>query len=133
MSIIKFKVFERDQEGNITPRIKTYTPALHWIFTCLNSIAMMPDPETPSELIITSINDSVHMKNSRHYLDEAVDLRSKSFPTRNAKLHFVERLSSLLNCHQDDPSKFTVLFENEGAPEEHFHVQVKKGQSFMRF
>jgi hypothetical protein len=134
MATIRFKRFDKpDEWGNRSPSIGFYTEALHWIFTCLKSLASMPDTHTPNEITISSINDSLHGKGSRHYLNEAVDIRSKNFSTREAKLHFVARMNALLNCHPEDPAKFSVLFENEGAPEEHFHIQVKKGQSFMRF
>lgn len=94
---------------------------------------MMPSTDTPDEIVITSLNDSLHMKNSRHYSDEAADVRSHNFSTKESKANFRVRLLSLLNSHPDDPNKFTVILENEGAPEEHFHVQVRKGMSFMRF
>lgn len=134
MSVIKFKKFEKpDEWGNTGPRIDVYSEAIHWILVCLHSIAQIPGEEVPNEITITSINDSLHGKGSRHYLNEAMDIRSKNFRSKNAKLYFAARLHAMLNSHQDDPNKFTVLFENEGAPEEHFHVQVRKGESFMRF
>lgn len=134
MSVIKFKRFEKpDEWGNRVPFIGRFGEFHLWFFTCLKSIASMPDVSTPSEIWITSMNDSLHMKGSRHYNDEGVDIRSKNFPSKASKLHFANRLESLLNSHPNDPNKFVVILENEGAPEEHFHVQVRKGMSFMLF
>lgn len=134
MTVIKFKRFDKpDGNGNMGPRIETYGEFHHWSMNCLRSIASMPDPDTPDIIWVTSLNDSLHSERSRHYTDEAMDIRSKNFPTRTSKLHFVARYSALLNSHPEDPHKFTVIFENEGGPEEHFHVQVRKGHTFMRF
>ncbi len=134
MAQIKFKRFDKpDENGNIGPRIDVYSEAIHWMFVCLRAIAQMPEASTPNEIWITSINDSLHSKGSRHYLNEAMDLRSKNFPTKEAKLHFVKRYSSILNSHPDDPNKFFVMLEQEGSPNEHVHAQVRKGMSFMSF
>lgn len=132
VALIKFKKFEKpDEKGNVGPRIERYTPFMHWFFHCLYMIAVMPDRDTPNEIVITSLNDSLHTAKSRHYNDEAADIRSKNFPTRDSKLHFAGRLTAMLNCHPEDPAKFIVILENEGSPEEHFHVQIKKGHSFL--
>jgi hypothetical protein len=132
MAQIKFKRFEEpDEWGNRCPAIGVYTEAIHWMFVCLRAIAQMPDASTPNEIWVTSINDSLHSKGSRHYLNEAMDIRSKNFPTIEAKRYFVKRLSSILNSHPDDPNKFFVMLEFEGGGNEHFHVQVRKGISFM--
>jgi hypothetical protein len=77
----------------------------------------------PGEVVLTSIHDSVHAPKSRHYTDEAVDLRSKSFSPLS-KRKFREVLQTRLG------PRFTVLLEGVGTPNEHFHVQVKKGTRY---
>ena len=71
----------------------------------------------------TSINDSTHVKGSRHYTNEALDLRSKNF-RREHKPLFREHLQSRLG------PQFTVLLEHEGGTDEHYHVQVKRGTTY---
>ena len=85
----------------------------------------------PPVLVITSINDGRHSKNSRHYTDEAIDLRSKNFPSKNSKIRFRKRLEEDLNSFSGySTPKFRVLLERLGNPNEHFHIQVKKGEQF---
>jgi len=101
-------------------RIKTFTPALLHILSSLEYCDRHYD-WLPDEIVVTSINDGKHVVNSRHYTDEAIDVRSKSIDTLDNKLLFVNTLKSLLG------PKFTVLFEDIDAPNEHIHIQVKKG------
>lgn len=81
----------------------------------------------PGELVITSVNDSTHMAGSKHYSNEALDVRSHTFLEAN-KIPFANRLSLALNKLY--PGKFTVLFEDKGTANEHFHIQVAKGKTF---
>jgi hypothetical protein len=100
------------------------TPALIRILGALESVVLEGRalvPGLPPDLVITSVNDSAHAPTSRHYRDEALDLRSKSFPTRASKDTFLKTLQARLGA------QFTVLFENEHTDNEHFHVQVRKG------
>jgi hypothetical protein len=122
-----------------TVRIGKLTPAIKWILDCLYEIDSAGHEYVPKEIWITSANDSVHSYNplSRHFTDEAVDVRSLNFRNRDCKMKFVRMLSSLLNSHIDDPNKFTVLFEEdkphtEYVETEHFHVQVRKGMRFEK-
>lgn len=104
-----------------------FTPALVHMLNVLLQMAQEGRdlvPGMPEDLVITSAHDSTHAATSRHYKDEALDLRSKSFPHRAAKDLFRMNLQSRLG------PKFTVLFENEGQAQEHFHVQVKKGGTY---
>jgi len=106
---------------------KRFTPALVRILEALDSIALSGRalvPGMPEDLVITSANDSTHSPTSRHYRDEALDIRSKSFPTRASKDLFRMTLQARLG------PKFTVLFENEGGEQEHFHAQVRKGGTY---
>lgn len=81
-------------------------------------------PNYPVDWTITSINDSTHMKGSKHYSDEALDLRSKNFGNSILKHEFRDRLQFGLG------GKFTILIEDEDTPNEHFHIQLKKGETF---
>jgi hypothetical protein len=78
----------------------------------------------PDELVITSISDGRHSPNSRHYRNEALDLRSKNFPGREAKRLFRALFEHSLGA------QFRVLLESEGSENEHFHVQVRKGMTY---
>ncbi len=78
----------------------------------------------PADLVVTSINDGPHMKGSRHYTDEALDLRTHNFASRSTRrafrAYFADRIGP----------RFTVLLENEGTPDEHIHIQPKKGTTY---
>lgn len=76
------------------------------------------------ELVITSMNDGNHAKLSRHYTNEAVDIRSHNMPDIEFKQDFVKEFEAHLGA------KFRVLLEDVGTLNEHIHVQVKKGQVF---
>ena len=78
----------------------------------------------PPELVITSINDSTHGPTSRHYRNEALDLRSKNFSGRGAKRLFRSLFEQSLG------PKFRVLLEAEGTDNEHFHAQIRKGGTY---
>lgn len=106
-------------------RVKVLSPALLHIQTKLFNLNLLKIPNYPEDWVITSINDGMHMNNSRHYNNEALDLRSKNFQSLEMKLEFQERLKFELGS-----TKFTVLLENIGKEEEHFHIQVKKGTKF---
>lgn len=104
--------------------IKVLSPALMHIFNTLYNLNAQYIPQYPKDWIITSINDGKHSVNSRHYKDEAIDLRSKNFSNTSFKLQFRDRLALALGM------KFTVLLENLNEPNEHFHIQVKKGEGY---
>ena len=97
-------------------RFKAFTPALLHMLTTLARI----DAPVP-ELVITSANDSKHLPSSKHYQNLALDLRSKSFPNARSKAAFRAALEKALG------PRFRVLLEGVGTPNEHFHVQVRKG------
>lgn len=100
------------------------TPGLVMMFAAIVSIHKNKIIKQPIDLVITALKNGVHSTNSRHYTNEAIDLRSKNFPTDESKLLFCEKLQSFLG------PEFTVLMEDAGKPNEHFHIQVKKGLKF---
>lgn len=69
------------------------------------------------DLFITSGNDSVHARDSAHYADEALDIRTHNMSKENKHL-FVETLKTRLG------REYTVLLEDEGLANEHCHAQV---------
>jgi len=64
---------------------------------------------------ITSGNDGVHKEGSFHYLDRAVDLRTKTLGEE--KHEIAAELKARL------APQFDVIFENVGKPGEHIHVE----------
>ena len=105
-------------------RVIQFTPALLHILNDLDSFHRIRNDICPENLVITSINDSKHSEHSKHYSNEAIDLRSKSFDSWKKSL-FVVEFSKYINLNSTIP--FTVLLENLGTENEHFHIQVKKG------
>ena len=102
---------------------KAFTPALLRILGALESIATQGRtavPGLPDDVVITSANDGTHMVGSSHGRDEALDIRSKSFPNKATKQQFEWELKARLG------PLFTVLFEYEGTEREHWHVQRKQ-------
>lgn len=117
-------------------RLKGVTPALAWIFYVLDSFVRHSGAKyLPEELVITAIYDGDHAPDSRHYLGEAIDIRSKNFGVLAERAKFRSELENALNSHpslvaQGMGGHFRVLFESGGTANEHFHVQVKKGMTF---
>lgn len=101
-----------------------FPPALVYMLTVLRR-ASETHPEVPDRtLVITSANDGTHKQGSKHYTNEAVDVRSKSFRSLADKQTFRAKLA------HDLGEQFTVLLEGEGDENEHFHCQVRKGHAF---
>ena len=68
-------------------------------------------------LVITAGRNGKHKKGSKHPLDEALDIRTKNFPTREAKLAFARALRLELG------PAYQVIFEDAGTPNEHLHCE----------
>jgi len=105
-------------------RFKIWTHALDQILDTLLLIDEKKYEWMPLDIIVTSVNDSQHMLTSRHYKNEAIDVRSHNFKNEENKYLFIEKLNYYLG------PKFTVLYESIGQPNEHFHIQVKKGEVY---
>ena len=99
-------------------RFKKWTPFYSYVFNTLHE--MMNKDVTLPDLVITSVDDSTHATNSKHYKGGAVDVRSHNFKSKQQKIMFALNLKSKLG------PDFTVIFENEDTANEHFHVQVRK-------
>lgn len=100
-------------------RFKALTPALMRILEAVMEL----DTQLIGDIVITSVNDSKHSENSAHYRNEAVDIRCNDRPKHIDRL-MVDALRHTLG------DKFFVLYEGEGTPNEHIHVQLRKGQSY---
>lgn len=111
-------------------RFKTFSAPLAWMLDCLFRLEQNRPLCTPEAITITSVNDSTHSEGSRHYTDEAIDIRSHNFPDKLCKMTFVQLYQNMLNSHPHLPGCFYVFLEDEGKDNEHFHAQVKKGMRF---
>lgn len=106
-------IFTKDKSVHL----KVLSSDLLYIFNTLFNLNETKLSIYPTDWVITSINDGKHLENSKHYKDQAIDLRSKSFSN---PLDFKE----LLEVHLGE--RFAVLLENHKEVNEHFHIQVKR-------
>ena len=105
-------------------RFKGFTRGLIRILVGVQRVAERPQMK---EIVITSANDGRHSQRprSRHYTNEALDVRSRNFASGAARTTFVRRLRRELGPW------FYVVYENHGKPSAHFHVQVRKGARYV--
>src|SRR3990167_8066735 len=89
------------------------TPRLLIIFAGVSNVAR----ELPWDVTITAGTDGKHMKGSKHYSGEALDIRSKNFPTKRSKQDFVSAVLLRLG------PGYEMFLEQEGKPNEHFHCE----------
>lgn len=99
-------------------KVVRMTPALFRIFEVL----MMMDKDF-GPIVVTSVNDSKHLPNSAHYRDEAVDIRCNDRPK-------VIDMAMCKFLEQHLGPSFLVLYEYEGTPNEHIHIQLRKGHTW---
>jgi len=111
-------------------KLKVITPSLALMFYVIELYHRNDRELQPSNLYITSINDGIHVKNSRHYKNEAFDMRSKNFKSKN-KEPYRKAIEAELNIRCSGAiNKFTVLLQYLNTDNEHFHFQVKKGKVY---
>lgn len=96
--------------------IKLKNGVLHKNLVILAAVANVAR-ELPHDVVITSGNDSKHKVGSRHYTNQALDIRSKNFPSLRHKQEFLRAV--LLRLGPD----YEGFLENEGQAQEHFHVE----------
>ena len=70
------------------------------------------------DTIITSANDSSHMKASLHYKGKALDFRIKHVKLIKDRQAIFQELRTTLK-------KYDVLWEGKGTPNEHLHIEEK--------
>ena len=97
-------------------RFKAFTPALVRIL----AVVLDADRHFPEHMVITSANDATHAPTSAHYRDEAIDLRCNDRP-KHVDLELCRFLEGTLG------PRFLVLYEGAGTPNEHIHIQLRKG------
>lgn len=73
--------------------------------------------DLPHDVVITSANDGKHMKGSKHYSYEALDIRTKNFPSAAAKRTFAEAVGKRLGA------SYQLILESEGLTNEHLHIE----------
>ena len=102
-------------------RFKGFTRGLVRILSAV--LVLAERTRSMAEVVITSANDGKHSQRprSRHYSNEALDLRSRNFRTPAARDRFLARLRAELG------SRFYVVYEGHGKPSAHIHVQPRLG------
>ena len=94
-----------------------FTPAMRRMLQAIWDV----NDEHKYGLVITSANDSVHMRNSRHYSNEALDIRTHNLKDpKEVQTQLKRKLGS----------RFTVLYESPGTPNAHIHIQPIKGSVY---
>jgi hypothetical protein len=104
-------------------RFKGFTRGLVRI---VGAVLLVAERTRMKAIVITSANDGKHSQRprSRHYTNEALDIRSRSFRHASTRTRFLERLRRELG------PGFWLDYERPGKPNEHFHVQVRKGTTY---
>jgi hypothetical protein len=103
-------------------RFATITPALLHMLVTVERLSRTLFGLPDEGLVVTSGSDSTHMAGSKHYTGEAIDLRSKTLGPLKGTL--------IATLRAELGTQFTVLLEHEGTPNEHVHIQVRKGRRF---
>lgn len=108
-------------------RLNFASPALQRLVQTLSALAVAQREAGwwIGDLVITSGNDSRHSPTSRHYTDEAIDIRTHNFVSLAAKQRFRQMYEQALG------PQFRVLLEGVGTLNEHLHAQVRKGHAFV--
>jgi len=105
-------------------RFKGFTRGLIRILVAVQRVAERT--RSMAEVVITSANDGKHSQRprSRHYSNEALDLRSRNFKTAKARILFLQRLRRELG------DRFYVAYEGHGKLSAHIHVQPRRGTTY---
>jgi hypothetical protein len=101
MSLLKVK------PGAVVPRTLIIAAG---VVNAANSLGLSQD------MLITSGNDSTHMKGSKHFLDWALDFRTKHL-TATQKQALADTAKKRLGREYD------VILESVGKVNEHLHVE----------
>lgn len=100
-------------------KLNLASPAVLRLVLVLHNLSI----EDETTYTITSGNDSKHMTGSRHYTDEAIDVRTK-FLTQAAKKKLRQRYEAALGV------QFRCILEGLGTSNEHMHAQVRKNHVY---
>mgnify|MGYP001589919728 CR=1 FL=1 len=69
-----------------------------------------------ADMLVTSGNDKIHMKKSKHYSDEALDFRTKHLAP-------AEKTALRNEVKRRLGKDFDAILEDEGGDNEHLHVE----------
>lgn len=107
---------------------KQMRPEIYNIFHIISDVYAKHN----SHCVITSANDGIHKgyrlfrdgdtdpsKVSKHYLNLAIDVRTRHLPNRDIKYKILTDLREALG------TGYLVLYESEGSANEHFHIHFK--------
>ncbi len=101
-------------------RFDVLAPAGFAILDALRDIAKF----FPQHSTITAGTNGQHAENSKHHTGEAFDIRSHDMD-ESKQAQFRESVTMALGME-----KFTLLLEDQGRPNEHWHLQKRKGQTY---
>jgi hypothetical protein len=91
------------------------TPRNLYIMAAVANVA--DELELLRPVVITAGTNGKHIPTSKHYTYEALDVRSKNFPTIADKHRFLDRVLARLG------EGYQAFLEDEGTPNEHFHIE----------
>jgi hypothetical protein len=80
----------------------------------------------PEELHVTSINDSRHGTNSKHWRELAIDMRTKG-ARKNDMGSTARKRAFRKRWEQNAGARFRIILEHLGTDNEHLHGQVRLG------
>jgi len=92
--------------ANVTPK------AVFIICACVNVAEALN-----LDIHITAVMNGKHMVGSKHYIGNAIDLRSKNFPTLEAKQDFLKKVLARLG------PGYEGFLEDGKQLNEHFHFE----------
>jgi hypothetical protein len=101
MAILKFKA------GVIVPKVTIIAAAV---------VNAANDLKIDGEIWVTAGRDGKHVSNSKHYYDQALDIRTKNLDNKTCEL-FVRVIRRRLGKDYD------VILESSGKPNEHLHIE----------
>lgn len=104
-------------KDNVRPRNLVILAAACNVFSEMQAALTPMFRDFPAELWITAGIDGKHKENSKHYSGNALDLRSKAFPSVALKQKFARELSKRLG------PDYQVILEDLNGPNEHIHAE----------
>jgi len=72
---------------------------------------------TPSSVVITAVESGKHMKGSKHYIGNAVDVRTKNFPDERSKRDFLAAVMKRLG------PGYQGIYEDPEGQNQHLHIE----------
>lgn len=101
-----------------------FSRALLRVLDVLDQAVALGIAGVPAAVTLTAGSNGGHAAGSAHYRFEAVDVRTKDFASTEAKHAFADIVRVQLG------DGFFVDLEDEGADNEHLHVQLRRNTRF---